>query len=1017
MQDIQHGLGLKRLSLSDFQDEEIGKATISEGFSTTSAILTPFGWAQTVFTLKAVGGIIQSAAKSTELTSEEFCTGDGLLWTIVVRPFSLGEEQFGAYLRLCSELDCHTIQTISYSLHLAAVSPDCTVSSEAHFSDKCEFTSSCLETGHSAALLHSQCKSEDSLLIMVVLRSLPSAVRTRERTGCVGLVNEGTTCYVNSLLQTFYFIGAFRRAVYQMGIEGDDKDEMPLALQRVFYALQYSSTAVSTSALLLSFGWGQSQRNTQYDVQEFNCTLSAQLERKMKGTPAEGTFSRLFEGVMVNYIKCANVDFASTTEERFLDLQLSVKGLSSLLDSFKKYIEQEMLVKENQYEAGKYGKQDAVKGVLFRKLPPVLQLQLKRFEFSHSDQEMLKINDKFEFPVSLDLNFCVEEPGNYEYTLFSILVHTGSGDKGHYFAFIRPECGGWVRFDDEKVDKVSEDFALLSSFGGDYQEFELAEGEIRSIPHSSDMSAYMLVYVQSSEIQAIVQNLVLDTDLCKSMHVRFGEELQAAEKEKQQKARQSQECVVHFTCFAMMKGWDRAGLPGDSSSLSAKLVLARKQSVKELVALWKSRFGVTYMKMWTFCPGLTGWAFQEVREEEDVGKALTSPTEGRFRAVYVDTPLESSLFVQGNEGAWELAEQGKTEENAGKQAGLPVFLKWYQNDSLELLSVLSLTSPVSMNSLRARFCSLKGLNCPLNLYIERSTPDSRNKHMICFPPSANSELMPKAKGSRAVFLSSGDCVICEIASDVSVALSAKAYLSQFQDNVKITACFHDTKSGLMTTSYGKRFFRDIYRDQEVEISCRLDWTYTETREAIASELHLFDSDIAWDRIVLFTLKQDSTDLVEVNTEGSGCLGTIVAGNRLYFDLYGFSVTEMKGNLLTQVLYLDQNHHIHSQIDLLMSPKATLSTVKTASKGKLEAVLSTDSTVTQRKPRIQAFLIQAITHHYICQVADSVKVKAVLSNPKWQLVFRADLEPELPFNRVFCHSETHSYFIYVSVRPR
>jgi len=29
-----------------------------------------------------------------------------------------------------------------------------------------------------------------------------------------GIINEGTTCYINSLLQTLYVIRAFRRAVY-----------------------------------------------------------------------------------------------------------------------------------------------------------------------------------------------------------------------------------------------------------------------------------------------------------------------------------------------------------------------------------------------------------------------------------------------------------------------------------------------------------------------------------------------------------------------------------------------------------------------------------------------------------------------------------------------------------------------------------------------------------------------------------------------------------------------------------
>lgn len=41
-----------------------------------------------------------------------------------------------------------------------------------------------------------------------------------------------------------------------------------------------------------------------------------------------------------------------------------------------------MLDGENQYDAGpEFGKQDAEKGVIFTKFPPVLTVHLKRFDF------------------------------------------------------------------------------------------------------------------------------------------------------------------------------------------------------------------------------------------------------------------------------------------------------------------------------------------------------------------------------------------------------------------------------------------------------------------------------------------------------------------------------------------------------------------------------------------------------------------------------------------------------------
>lgn len=46
---------------------------------------------------------------------------------------------------------------------------------------------------------------------------------------------------------------------------------------------------------------------------------------------------------------------------------------------------------ENQYKAEGHGLQDARKGVLFDSFPPVLQLQLKRFEYDFQRDTMVKV--------------------------------------------------------------------------------------------------------------------------------------------------------------------------------------------------------------------------------------------------------------------------------------------------------------------------------------------------------------------------------------------------------------------------------------------------------------------------------------------------------------------------------------------------------------------------------------------------------------------------------------------------
>jgi ubiquitin carboxyl-terminal hydrolase 40 len=71
-----------------------------------------------------------------------------------------------------------------------------------------------------------------------------------------------------------------------------------------------------------------------------------------------------------------------------------------------------------------------------------------------------KINDKFEFPLELDMTQFCESGGSLEYELKSIVVHRGGPYGGHYFAYMRDDLGqgNWdlkipERFADEPTEK------------------------------------------------------------------------------------------------------------------------------------------------------------------------------------------------------------------------------------------------------------------------------------------------------------------------------------------------------------------------------------------------------------------------------------------------------------------------------------------------------------------------------------------------------------------------------------
>lgn len=142
----------------------------------------------------------------------------------------------------------------------------------------------------------------------------------------------------------------------------------------------------------------------QHDAVEFFNSVVDCIDESMKQLNRDQICSKVLGGTFADQKICKGCPHRYSREESFTLLSVDVKHSQRLSESLEQYVKGDLLEGPNAYHCEKCNKKiDAVKRTCIKKLPAVLAIQLKRFDYDWEREIAVKSNEYFEFPRELDM--------------------------------------------------------------------------------------------------------------------------------------------------------------------------------------------------------------------------------------------------------------------------------------------------------------------------------------------------------------------------------------------------------------------------------------------------------------------------------------------------------------------------------------------------------------------------------------------------------------------------------------